>query len=132
VAVLPALLLLGGAALADPQPQPQLKSADAATVGIGMICDTAEQAQRYAALRAKGEEINPAAMKVNTEAKNPQACGIAAVAYIPDATIATQPVGANLLKVVRINVIADYNGSAWHRVTGLIQYAVIETEGLSI
>jgi hypothetical protein len=124
--------MLGAAAPASEAPRLSSRTIGGATVGIGMICDTAEQAEHYAALRADGEEINPAAAKVNAEAKNPGACGIAAVAYVPDQTMSTKSAGDNLLKVVRINVVAGYDGSGWQRVSNMVQYAVIETEGLSI
>lgn len=127
-----AVILLGAAARAEPQPIPPERQIGEATLVVGMICDTAEQAERYAALRAKGVDINPAAMKVNAEANDPRACGIAAVAYIPDAIVATQNKGESLLRVVRISVVAGYNGSGWQRVANMIQYAVIETKGISI
>ena len=126
-----AVLLLGAAARAEPPTMPD-KAIGEATLAVGMICDTAEQAERYAALRAKGLDVNPAATKVNAEVHDEHACGLAAVAYIPDATIATETKGENLLKIVRINVVAGYNGSGWQRVANMIQYAVIEAKGISI
>jgi len=126
-----AAVILLGAACAEPPAVPDT-AIDGATLAVGMICDTAEQAERYAALRAKGVDVNPAATKVNAEVHDEHACGLAAVAYVPDATIATETKGESLLKIVRINVVAGYNGSGWQRVANMIQYAVIEAKGISI
>ena len=37
-----------------------------------------------------------------------------------------------LVQIVRINVVAGYNGSGWQRVANMVQYAVIEAKGISI
>ena len=125
-----AVLLLGTAAWADDS-MPPAKNKDPA-VGIGMICNTSQQAERFLALRANGREDGSAMQTVNTEANNPHACGLAAIAYVPDGTVGSKTVGAKLLNIVRIHVIAGYNGANWEQVTGMIQYAVIEAKGLEI
>jgi len=125
-----AVILLGGAAWADDAAHPA-QNKDAA-VGIGMICNTQEQAARYIALRAKGTEEKAAMQKVNAEAKNPKACGLAAIAYIPDSTVGSKTVGAKLLNIVRIYIVAGYNGARWQQVSGMVQYAVMEAKGIEI
>jgi len=69
---------------------------------------------------------------VNTEANDPGACGLAAVAFIPDGTVATQTVQARLLEIVRIHVVAGYNGSDWQRISGMTQFAVMPAAGVEI
>lgn len=124
-----ALLLFGTAAMAAPS----AKTPDSQpAVGVGMICNTPAQAERFLALRAHGTQAKSAMSTVNAEAKNPHACGIAAVAFIRDKTMASHPVGQSLLQVVRINVVAGFNGQAWQKVADKVQYAVIEAEGISI
>jgi hypothetical protein len=130
VAATAAVLLGAGTALAD-DAAGNLPGTSA-SVGVGMICDTQEQAARFIALRAAGTEIKPAMQQVNAESKDPRACGIAAIAYIPDKTVASASVGETLLQVVRINIIAGFNGSSWQHVSGMTQYAVIEAAGESI
>jgi hypothetical protein len=97
-----------------------------------MICNTPEQAERYVALRAGGAEIEPAMQAVNAEVKDPRACGIAAIAFIPDKTMSSHPAGGKLLQVVRVNIVAGYNGSGWQAVNGMVQYAVLQAEGQTI
>jgi hypothetical protein len=102
------------------------------TVGIGVICNTGEQAEQYVSLRAKGQDLTPAVATVNEQARQPRACGIAAIAYIRDQTMGTKTVNGKLVEIVRINVIAGYNGRGWQQVANTVQYAVIETKGMAI
>jgi hypothetical protein len=71
-------------------------------------------------------------LKVNAKAHDTRACGVAAIAYIRGETVASKAECTALLQVVRVNVIAGYNGTGWQHVAGLIQYAVVASEGESI
>ena len=124
------LLLCGiGIAQADEQTD-KLTNVDA-TIGIGMICNTSEQAERYISLLGAGQRAEPAMQAVNSEVKNPRACGIAAVAFTRGATVDTKRVHGKLMQVVRIKVIAGFDGVSWQPATGM-QYAVIELTGMEI
>lgn len=102
-------------------------------VGVGIICNTPEQAVRFVVLRGTGAEVTAALNAVNTEAKDMKACGVAAVAFLRDHTVATRPMGNRLVQIVRINVVAGFNGTGWQRASAMsVQYAVIEAEGQSI
>ncbi len=100
-----------------------------AAVGVGIICNTPEQAKRFIALQLKGRKPRAAMRMVNAEAKDARACGVAAVAFIRDRTIDTEAMRDRLVQVVRINVVAGYDGHGWQRVSNMTQYAVIEAEG---
>jgi len=132
VAAVAATTILGVAARADEATVPNGTVDEQAAVSVGLICDTPEQAHQYVELRAGGAEFNAAVQKVNDGAKNPRACGIAAIAYIPGKMVASQSVGAKLMQVIRVNIVAGYNGSGWQHVTGLVQYAIIEAKGMTI
>ena len=102
-------------------------------VGVGIICNTPEQAERFVRLRGKGADVPVALNTVNTEARDTKACGVAAVAFLRDRTIATRPMGNRLVQIVRINVVAGFNGTGWQRASAMsVQYAVIEAEGQSV
>lgn len=102
-------------------------------VGIGIICNTSEQAERFVSLRAAGTAAGQALDVVNTEVKDAQACGVAAIAFLRDQTVKTRPMGDRLVQIVRINIVAGFNGTGWQRASAIaIQYAVIEAEGQSI
>lgn len=102
-------------------------------IGVGVICNTSEQAEHFVSLRTKGTEPKQAMDAVNAATQEPRACGLAAIAFTRDQTVDTKTVGNKLVQIVRINVIAGFNGNAWQRVTGMmIQYAVMEGEGETI
>jgi hypothetical protein len=125
------ILLIGGAARAD-----ELTSlpgqANGPVVGVGVICNTSAQAEQFVSLRQDGQDITPAVAKVNEQAQDPRACGVAAVAFVADKTMATKPMGGKLVKIVRINVVAGYNGTGWHHVASTVQYAIVEAKGEEI
>lgn len=128
MAAVAAVLMLAGAARADEGPA---RDGDA-TIGVGMICNTSQQAGRFVALRAQGTAPQQAMETVNKEAKDTRACGLAAIAFTRDATLDNKPIDNKLVQVVRINVVAGFNGSGWQRVSGMVQYAVMEGEGETI
>lgn len=130
-----ALLLCGTAYAAElppDSPLPPSENQAGPSVGVGMICNTAEQAEHFVSLRVRGTEAEKAMQAVNAEAKDPRACGIAAIAFERAATLDNEAVDNKLVQVVRINVLAGFNGSGWQPVTGMVQYAVIEGEGEAI
>ena len=127
-----AALLTGGAAHAGdvvglPSPAP-----DEALIGVGVICNTNDQAEQYISLRQTGQDLTPAVAKVNAQAQEPRACGVAAIAFVPDEILVTKTMGGRLVKIVRVNVVAGYNGSTWQRVAHTVQYAIVETKGEEI
>jgi len=124
-----AAVLVCGVARAAGTPTPG--NGDAA-VGIGIICNTPEQAEQFVKLRSKGAEPDQAMNAVNANAHNERAYGVAAIAYIRDQTMATMALDNKLVQIVRINVFAGFNGSVWQRVSGMVQYAVLEGGGESV
>jgi hypothetical protein len=127
-----AALLSGGAARADDVPGLPGQTGDGPVVGVGVICNTSDQAEQYVSFRQTGQDITPAVAKVNAQSQEPRACGVAAIAFVPDKTMETKTMSGRLVKIVRINVVAGYNGSGWQRVASTVQYAIMETAGQEI
>ncbi|MEJ2375104.1 MAG: hypothetical protein P8Y71_06645 [Pseudolabrys sp.] len=137
-----AALLLCGAAqageltdLPSAQPLPLQQSPQAnkgPALGIGVICNTSQQAEQYVSLRAKGQGLTPAMTTVNRKADQPRACGLAAIAYMRGRTLDTKPLNGKLVQIVRIKVFAGYNGRHWHHIADTVQYAVFRTKGMAI
>ena len=125
-----AAIFFCGAAQADERTGKPASGATA--VGIGIICNTSEQAARYIGLIGGGKETKPALDAVNAEARDPRACGVATVAFIRDQTMETKTVRNRPIEIVRINIVAGFDGNGWQRVVGVVQYAVIEGEGVTI
>lgn len=119
-----------GIAQANDQTQPPANG-DAA-VGVGIICNTSQQAQQFVKLRSSGAKPEQAIRTVNLSARDARACGIAAVAYVRNETVDTMKLKDSLVQIVRINVVAGFNGSGWQRVSDMVQYAVLEGEGESV
>jgi len=129
-AAITAALLLCGTARADGPAQPPEKG-DAA-VGVGIICNTPQQAEQFVGFRKKGAAPEQAMRSVNAMAHDQRACGVAAVAYIRDTTVDTTALQDRLVQIVRINIVAGFNGSAWQRLSDTVQYAVLEGDGESV
>ena len=122
--------MFAGAARAEEIVDPA--TADGPVVGVGVICNTSEQAEAFVSLRQQGQDVTPAVAQVNQTAQQPKACGVAAIAFVPDKTIGTKTVGGKLVKIVRVNVVAGYNGSGWQQVANTVQYAILEAQGTEI
>ena len=129
-AAVAAAVLVCGAARAEQDSQPPANG-DAA-VGVGLICNTSEQAQQFVKLRTAGAGPEQAMHAVNANAKDERACGVAAIAYIRDETVDTMKLNDKLVQIVRINVVAGFNGSGWQRVSDMVQFAVLEGGGEAI
>jgi hypothetical protein len=101
-------------------------------VGIGVICNTSAQAEAYVILRNGGAEITPAVDSVNAKEHDPRACGVAAVAFKRGKTMETKNQNGKLVSIVRINVLAGFDGQKWSPVPDMVQYAVIQEQGVAI
>ena len=129
------LLLAGGAARANAAnipPRPEQFDTAGMAVGVGVICNTTAQAEHFVSLRADGAEIMLAVNEVNRKAQDQKACGLAAIAYRPSKTLETKTIQGKVVAIVQISVIAGYNGSQWMRVPSMVQYAVMENQGIAI
>ena len=98
-------------------------------VGVGVICNTTEQAQQYVQLRSGGAKVTPAMEKVNQAARDPRACGLAAIAFQRDKTVETTNLQGRLVSIVKVNVLAGYNGQQWTRIPAMEQYAILASAG---
>ena len=82
-----AAILLCGTAQAD-GPVQSPATGDAA-IGVGVICNTPEEARQFVDLRSHGAAPDQAVQAVNNNAMDERACGVAAIAYVHDATVDT-------------------------------------------
>src|SRR5262245_16201716 len=102
-----------------------------AAVDIGIICNTSQQAQQFVRLQSSGARPELAMQAVNTNADT-RACGVAAIAFVRDETVDTVKLKDRLVQIVRINVVAGFNGAGWQRVSNMVQYAVLDSGGEAI
>ena len=101
-------------------------------VGVGMICNTSGQAQQYLDLRGQGISSEDAMKRINDEAQDAHACGVAAIAFKRDKMLHAHAVENKLLEVVQINVLAGFDGTAWKPIPEMTQFAVMESKGDAI
>jgi hypothetical protein len=123
-----AAMLLSAAPLAA---QPG-RGAEALNVGRGVICDTAEQAQRFVTLRNGGSATAQALQVINREAVNPNACGEAMVAFRLGEPIQDTKVDGMTVNVVKITVVAFSDGRNWSAVPETVQYAIVAPQGIEV
>jgi len=102
----------------------QAKHGDSSVeVGIGLICNSEQQVQRYLALHDQPPE--KAIQLVNTEAADPNACSMAAIAFTRGKQGAAVPAPGGQMKITQIKIIAAQTPFGWQPVTGLVQYTAI-------
>jgi hypothetical protein len=95
-------------------------------LGVGIICDTAQQVERYLVTISNGTASPQDALQVvNTEARNPNACGMAAIAFIPDEQIGTVNTSNGAVRLMRIRVIAAATEAGWHQLPVKVQYTAL-------
>lgn len=94
-------------------------------VGIGLICNSEQQVQRYLSLHVKDAEPDTAIQTVNIEAKDPNACAMAAIAFVRGDEGATVPAPGGQMKIMRIQIVAAQTPMGWTPVSNLVQYTAI-------
>jgi hypothetical protein len=99
-------------------------------IGQGVICDTAQQVERYVALRGNGTETNVALRTVNGAAEAHGAvCTVALVMFSAGDRVASLTVQGRLLSIIQINVHAFSNGPIWMKIPATIRYTVTAEKG---
>lgn len=88
--------------------------------------------KRLVGMRIDGAEVPRAVSVVNNEAQDPRACGIAAVAFLSDKMVDIKNVQGKMVQIVRISVVATFDGKQWALVPMKTQYALMEPSGHTI
>jgi hypothetical protein len=96
-----------------------------AQVGAGIVCDSAQQIERYVALKAEGAAPDQAVQLVNTEANNPEACALLLIAFIPRSQVGNLSVTGGVLRVMEITVVAAATKEGWNSVPSVKQYTAV-------
>jgi len=93
--------------------------------GHGVLCNTAQQMQRYLTLY-RGETTPEAAVQaVNTETKAPGACGFAYVAFVPGNMVGSVSVTGGVMRMMQIIVVARKTERGWVNVTPTKQFTAL-------
>jgi hypothetical protein len=101
------------------------------SVGQGVICDTLEQVERFAALRSDGKDSEVALQVLNRDVVGASACAFALVKFTGgDEPVARLSINGRPASVLEIEVRAVNHGSAWSEVSGTVQYILVPEKGL--
>lgn len=103
-----------------------------AAVGPTIICDTPLQVERFVALSNSGAAMSEALQKVNDEAQNPRACGVALVMFTYGEARAHKVMQGKSIDITEITIHAFGDGVRWTPVPATQQYAVIVAKGLDV
>ena len=94
-------------------------------VGIGLICNSAAQVERYLALHVKDESPDEAIKVVNAEVQDPNACALAAIAFVRGEEGKSVPAPGGLMKITQVMILATQTPAGWQRVPPIVQYTAI-------
>jgi hypothetical protein len=98
---------------------------DSTQVGAGIVCDSAQQIERYVALKSGGAPPEQAVRLVNAEANNPEACALLLIAFIPRAQVGNLSVTGGTLRVMEITVVAAATNAGWNSIPAVTQYTAV-------
>jgi hypothetical protein len=94
-------------------------------VGVGLICNSEAQVERYLSLHIKDETPDAAIKTVNAEAQDPNACALAAIAFVRGEPGKSVPAPGGLMKITQVMIFAAQTPAGWQRVPPILQYTAI-------
>jgi hypothetical protein len=94
-------------------------------VGAGLICNSAEQVERYLALHIADSAPEQAIKTVNDEVKDPNACALAAIAFVRGEQSKSVEAPGGIMKVTEVVIVALQTREGWQRVQPILQYTAI-------
>ena len=128
-----AVSVLALALLAKAQAGEQTIDAGESGVGQGIICNTPDQAGRLLALRNDGKDAASAVEIVNTEVRDPRACGTALIAFTASEELGKdERLDGKPVSIMKITVIAISDGARWAPIAPKVQYTVVPAKGIEI
>jgi hypothetical protein len=114
------------AANADEQSRSQAdRHRQSLEVGIGLICNSEAQVERYLALHVEDESPEAAIKTVNAEVQDPNACALAAIAFVRGEQGKSVPAPGGQMKITQVMILATQTPAGWQRVPPIVQYTAI-------
>jgi hypothetical protein len=99
-------------------------------VGTGPVCDTQQQAERFAALY--DGDAQTAVSTINAEEHNETACGIVTMAYMPGPPLATARQWNMTFQIVEVLVVGVVTPEGIHAVEPVRLYSVLTIEEIDV
>ena len=94
-------------------------------LGVGLICNSEAQVQRFLALQGNEQSFDTALQRVNDEEHDPMACSRAAIAFMRGQEVSAVSVPGGQMKITQITIVAAQTPFGWQQVPGLQQYTAI-------
>ena len=94
-------------------------------LGVGLICNSEAQVQRFLALQGDEQSFDTALQRVNDEEHDPMACSRAAIAFMRGQEVSAVSVPGGQMKITQITIVAAQTPFGWQQVPGLQQYTAI-------
>src|SRR5262245_60687911 len=94
-------------------------------VGVGLICNSEAQVQRFLALQRDDQSFDITLQRVNDEEHDPMACSRAAIAFTRDREVSVVPAPGGQMKITQITIVAAQTPFGWQQVPSLQQYTAI-------
>lgn len=94
-------------------------------VGVGLICNSEAQVERYLALHIPDKSPDDAVKLVNDEVKDPNACALAAIAFVRGQEGKQVSAPGGVMKITPVTIVATQTTAGWERVVPIVQYTAI-------
>ena len=94
-------------------------------LGVGLICNSEAQVERYLALNVDDEAPDKAIEVVNAEANDPNACALASIAFVRGGAGKSVPAPGGHMKITPVMILAAQTPAGWQRIAPLLQYTAI-------
>ena len=99
-----------------------------AAIAVGMVCDTAQQVERYVALYQEGASAEAALDTVNAEHKDAHACAILTALFVVREQVEMLSVKGGNVQIVAVTIFATNTASGWQQTKPVVQYTAIFAE----
>ena len=94
-------------------------------VGIGLICNSEAQVQRFLALQGADQRPDTTIKVINDEEHDPSACSLAAIVFRRDQEVSVVPAPGGQMKITQITIVAAQTPFGWRQIPSLQQYTAI-------
>ena len=101
------------------------KDSKSPEVGVGVICDSHDQVERFLAMSRAGQSPEASVQAVNLETHNPAACVIGAIAFVRNEEVGKVAMQTGVMHIVQISVLAAVTPAGWQQLPALPQYTAI-------
>ena len=99
-------------------------AAQAQQVGQGIVCDTAELAEKFVAF-TDSATLEQALIEVNLEAKYPTACMMMQFAFIGGTEIATHHAKVGTIRIIEVIMVAMRTAKGFERTPPTSQFVLV-------